>query len=287
MGSRHLAHSPATGAVALTVASTPSETDSRRTFRSRSAPSGIHAMPVWRYAGAGAVRVSVRADPGPRSRPRVSKTSGLRGSVRALAVRRDEGMANSGSEQFVRKYFTGAATGSPTLSRWQRDCAERGRPGCWTALRDYQAACQRSSPAAAAVSGPGGVLPFLALAGVRPSWRVLPVLALAGVRPSWRVLPVLALAGTASPGPGGGAALLAGTARPGPGGVLPFLALAGCCQSWPWRGCGPPGGYCQSWPSRGCGPPGGYCQSWPWRVLPVLAPGGYCQSWPLAGTASP
>src|SRR5215831_1860936 len=170
MGSRHLAHSPATGAVALTVASTPSVTDSRRTFRSRSAPSGIHAIPVWRYAGAGAVRVSVRADPGPRSRPRISKTSGLRGSVRALAVRRDEGMANSGSEQFVRRYFTGAATGSPTRSRWQRDRTEdrptvaRQRPAI---TRPPASVLARRRPAVLALAGAASP----SLGGV---WRALP-----------------------------------------------------------------------------------------------------------------
>ncbi len=99
-GSRHRAHSPATGAVAVAVTSTPSVTDSNRTLRSNSASCGIQAMPVWRSAGAGTARVSARVEPGRRSSARVSKTNSPRGSVRAPAVLRNVGMANSGSERF-------------------------------------------------------------------------------------------------------------------------------------------------------------------------------------------
>src|SRR5262249_28378782 len=81
-------------------------TDSSQTSRSSSAPCGIQAMPVWRSAGAGTVLVSARADPGRWSSTLVSKTSSPRGSVRAPAVLRYEGMANSGSEQFWDTYFT-------------------------------------------------------------------------------------------------------------------------------------------------------------------------------------
>ncbi len=75
-GSRHRAHSPATGACVLAVTSTPSVTDSNCTSSASSTSSGTRAMPVCRPAGAGTVRFSVRIDPGRRESARMLNTNG-------------------------------------------------------------------------------------------------------------------------------------------------------------------------------------------------------------------
>src|SRR5262249_35507570 len=79
-----------------------------------SGPAGMPARPVRRSAGAGTVRVSVRADPGRRGRVRVSSTSGPRGPRWAVDVLREDGMAISGVERIQDRQLTQCAGGSPT-----------------------------------------------------------------------------------------------------------------------------------------------------------------------------
>ena len=60
-GARHLAHSPASGTVAVPVARTPSDTASNLTSRATSAPTGTPMSSRRKWSGAGIVRFSVRA----------------------------------------------------------------------------------------------------------------------------------------------------------------------------------------------------------------------------------